>query len=130
MCVRVCSYSWFLMELLWLIKELTKFCSVFYITHSCLFIGDEWRLRFYNYSASVYIMIVSNPITSLNLTFLGRVDFTVGFWIFIFIGFTLDFFSFPWLEKSLSIFWKESCGNRSSSNSPLYKLTRGLRLIT
>jgi len=36
LCVWVCSYSWFFIELIWLIKELTKLCGTLYTSHSCL----------------------------------------------------------------------------------------------
>ena len=86
--VWICSYSWFLMELLWLVKELTKFHDVFNTSRSRLFIDVKWRFSFYNFGVSFYsfgvsvqVIIVSNLITSVNLAFLKRIHLIVGFWI-------------------------------------------------
>jgi len=79
--VWICSYSWFLMELLWLVKELTKFRDVFNTSRSRLFIDAEWRFSFYSFGVSIQVIIVSNLITSVNLAFLKMIHLIAGFWI-------------------------------------------------
>jgi hypothetical protein len=68
-----------LIEILLLVKELTKFRDVFYTSRSYLFIGVGWRFGFYNLDVSVQIIVVSNLITSLNLAFLKKNKFDYRF---------------------------------------------------
>jgi len=55
-CERILIF-WFFIELLWLIKELTKLCSIFYTFHWRLFIGVERGfdyLKFWCFDISYY----------------------------------------------------------------------------
>jgi hypothetical protein len=63
--------------------------GIFYTYHSCLIIGVGRGLVTYSFSALVLVIIVSNSIPNLILVFLGKVDLTMSFWIFISIEFVL-----------------------------------------
>lgn len=63
----------------------------------------------YSLSVLVQVIFVPSSIISLNLTFSGRVDLTVGFQIYIFIGFVsimVPFISYMKLELSEKGCWR------------------------
>ena len=53
-------------------------CGIFHTTRSCLFTDIEWGFDFYSFDVSVYVIVMSNLITGLNLAFLEMIDLTVG----------------------------------------------------
>jgi hypothetical protein len=61
---------WFFIELVQLIKELTRLHGVFHTSHSRLFIIIGCGFGLYILGTSVLVIIMSSSITSLNLAFL------------------------------------------------------------